>query len=427
MPASRSTFSAILSVLTVLGSRGGGAVAGVLALILMTRSLSAGDVGVVVTVQSAAVLFGLLVTLNLDAAALRALPGAEEKAPGTTAAFMKLARRTVMVWLPIATVAAAAWFFFRMGLHGWALLIAVLTVPAAAALRFAALSARGMGEVLLSSFVYLSLRAMLFALGLGLIVIFLTPSLSFALMALFAGFTLAALLQFGWLLRALPKGHPLNEHADLASWRHTGLVLMVTFLISEGYPNTVLLLSAAVLSDAEIARLAVVLRVALMIGMIPAAVNMALGPKMARHLNLGEMDAASQMARRITRLSTLAVIVSSGLAILLATPLLSIFGTEYAGDGLLLIILLAIPLSSALTGAALLALTVQGANSLILKLSAANIGFLALVIFAASPFGYTAIVIALAVADILWKGSLYVAARRVSPLKPWLPVSLPAR
>ena len=45
--------------------------------------------------QSFALVAGLAITLNLEAAALRVLPGAEEKAPGTTAAYFLLARRTV--------------------------------------------------------------------------------------------------------------------------------------------------------------------------------------------------------------------------------------------------------------------------------------------------------------------------------------------
>lgn len=401
--------------------------ASVVALLLMTRSLPAADVGTLVAVQSFALIAGLAITLNLEAAALRVLPGAEERAPGTSAAYFLLARRTVMFGLPLTLLATLGWFIFQVNLTGLALFFAVLTVPCGAALRFGSFAARGLGEVRRSSFYSLTLRPALFAAGLALLVFFTQVTLTTAMIALLMGFAIAAGLQIFGLLRLMPKEHPPRPDAEMADWRRTGLILMVSFLLAEGFSNTAILISSAVLPEDQLARLAVTLRVAFLVNMAPAAIMMALSPQLAKHLNLGHGTEAEALARRMTWLGTAVVAVGVLLVALLSGVLLSLFGSEYADDRALLLTLLIIPVVSALTGPAMPALTVKGEHKILFRLALANLFWLLFLVAAASQYGVGAVAVAIVIAHASWRGSVYLAARSATGLNPILPLSRPVR
>lgn len=425
MSGGRLSLSSLLSLATVLASRGGGAAATLVALILLARNLPADDVGVVVTVQSAAIIFGLFATLNIESAAIRVLPGAEEKAPGTTAAYFALARQTVTFSLPIVLAVAAVWFAFGSGLRGWGLFLSILTIPAAATLRFGTFAARGLGEVRRSSFINLTLRSVLYAVFLALLALSVGMTRGLALSALLLAFLLAAALQFRGLQRLMPPEGPSDTNAGLhkESWRRTGLVLMTTYFLTDGYANTVILLSSLIVPEAEMARLVIGLRLAILIQMIPGAVTMTMSPELARQLNLGQWDSARHLARRMTLLGGGIAVGGAVVAGLFAGPLLGAFGDSYAGDRMLLWLLLLIPLISAATGPALPILSVTGANRLLLKMTAANTALTGLTILLAAPHGVLVLAGALVGAHLVWRASLYFAASFVAGINPW---ALPA-
>lgn len=425
MPTQKSDLvSALISAVSILVSKGGGAGAAFVALLILTNSLDPAGAGFVILVQSVAILAALLATLNAEDSAMRVLPGGEEKAPGTTAAWFTMWRANVLLCLPFAMAAGAAWLAFQTQSSLPALIMAGLTIPAAAFFRSTAYIGKAIGNVRRSSFIAMTLRPLIFTAALGCLALSGMANVVTATAALFLSFALPTLLQIPGIKPGLPPARPPDPKADLRSWRRTGLVLMAAYLLAEGYQSTVLLVSSISLPPDDIARLGVCLRIALLLLMGIIAVEISIAPAMSRALKLDRSEETENLGQKICLFGLL--IVTAGAAVVggISDFILSLFGEAYAGDTDILRSLLLIPLTASFFGPNLSLLSIAGENRAILKVSVVNVILHGVVIYAAIPYGLFWVATGLVGTQLIWQLSLFLTVRNKLGMSVWLPAAI---
>lgn len=109
-------------------------------------------------------------------------------------------------------------------------------------------------------------------------------------------------------------------------------------------------ISSIYITEEEIALLAIAMRIALLVPMVLTAVNMVVSPRFAEHYHKGEIQKTEDvLAKSLMLLSVVSVAVF--LLMLIADDyILSTFGDQYVGAGVLLTILVSGQLVNALTG-----------------------------------------------------------------------------
>lgn len=109
-------------------------------------------------------------------------------------------------------------------------------------------------------------------------------------------------------------------------------------------------ISAVYIDEAELALLAIAMRIAMMVPMILTSVNMVVSPKFASYYHNGEMDKVEDVLRRSLKLLSIVSLAIFGFIMIFGAALLSLFGEQYADARLMLSILVCGQLVNAMTG-----------------------------------------------------------------------------
>lgn len=147
---------------------------------------------------------------------------------------------------------------------------------------------------------------------------------------------------------------PQAEHAvpkfDRHLWTSTARTLFVAQLAIAVLTVADVLIVSAVVGPGAAGLYAVATRIAVLGRLVNSGLESVVSGRIARAHSVGDMDAVQRAVDETIRLSTLPTIGFALLAILLAEPILSLFGPEYVAARPVLVILLIGNVSNALTG-----------------------------------------------------------------------------
>lgn len=417
------------SVGVLLIARVSGALATMVTLYLLTQALLPAQVGVVVAAQATGAIGALLSTLNIEGGAIRFVPQWQRTDPQKLWGFLRTLLGTfALVGLPVMA-ATAAYVLTTTAQDGLvvpvgAWILMALIVPAAAAHRALCNITLGLGAPQKSGICSLALPPLLYALGIGLLAAGNMLTIVHALAVLLSSILVSSGVLLSWTQGqwpAAPTSSPRPPAADKATWRRTGLVLMLTaFLINE-LPAFVTLLASLTLAPAMIAVFAIMLRFSFLARMVTTAFVMAMSPQVSSHVGAGEMDPAQRLARLCVVLNSGAALLVSGTLMAVAPHLLALFGETYTQGVTAFRLLLVVPLLTAICGPSLMILTAAGANRAILKTTIGALGLLVLTtVIGGRLGGMEGVALGVVITHGLWDIALYRAARATTGIRAWL-------
>lgn len=363
--------------LVLTAGRAAGSVLALGYTLLLTRTVPVAEVGQVFSAMSLALILSAAASLNLEAGSIRFLPlyhGAARA--GDAAGFLALCRRSLALASGLAALAVAALFVagaIGPGAGPW--LVGLAAAPVVALNRIDGRHAAALGAVLAGSLPHLLVRPLLQAATLGLCLalgVVLSATGVMVLFLLSAGVT--TLLQ-SLLLRphlAFCRG-ARPRMAEAREWIGLGLMLSPMLLLVQ-YMRDVIVLSAGwVLTAEDVAQIGIGTSLIGVLYFAVLAVDMVLGPRLARAVQAG--DGAG--VRRLLARGTVLRMAAFGLGALAMVPLvpavLSLMGAAYGGVAALFAVLLVVPLAHCLFGPASLVLTVLGFRRVLMPAAVAGV------------------------------------------------------
>lgn len=353
--------SMALSVVRVLG-----AVATIGYTLLLARVTDADTLGQLLAAVSLAMLVSAVLTLNLEAGAIRFLPIYQKDArPDLVAGFVTLNRRVILALLPGAVVMTLALLWLREASPALWWMTVFMIAGAAPLLAFARATARhatALDAPLRGAVPNILVRPALFGLailaGYALGLSLSGPILA-AMFVLAATLTVVAqLVCLGPCLSRATKTEP-----SVARWRDWLALAGATspaILTGEYLKNLALISAAVPLIASETAVFGIALSLMGLIDFGVKAVDITVSPRVSSAM--AQDDYAT--ARQILGLAALIKLCGFALAcIVLAltlAPLISLLGSEYAALSTVLPPLLLVPLARLAFGPAPLVLNITG-------------------------------------------------------------------
>nr|WP_241696078.1 oligosaccharide flippase family protein [Solimonas terrae] len=331
--------------LLVLGVRGAGGVAGVLATITASRLLGAKDAGLVLLSLSIVTVLSAFSRIGLDNALVRhigmhAANGEWNKVQGAFRLALKWSVRTSLC--TAALVCLSAGMIAEYGFHKPALApvlqIMAWMVPATTIYVLCAQSFIGTRRPEIATFLQNIGLPLSFVLLLTLATLISLPARGEILGA--AAYTLAGAATLFLALtlwsKLIPAAPPMSDAEAL--WK-SAAPLWVVVLMSQVVSWGGQIVSGIWLGAAQVALLAAAQRTAVLISLVLMVTNMLVAPRFAALHQQGNAKDLKRLARRSTSLMTLvATIVVSAIAAA-ATPLMRLFGHEFIPAAALLRIL----------------------------------------------------------------------------------------
>ena len=363
-----SDLSRIVTVSTALmAARMGGVAANFLFNLLLARLLSQEDVGVVMLVVSTAMLASILTTWNIEAGSIRHLLYTRERGDRKSAVgFVIFSRR---LWLFSTPFVVAAYLTAghlsnpgSMTNSLWVYAAGAMAVPIIGWLRLNTRQATVLSYQLAGSIPNLLIRPLLLVALVALCVpIGITLSKEIALGLFTCTALAAAVIQFALLRRAFQfvRTEPYS-FASRGEWARTGLLLTASLVITEYFQDVTLATAALVLPAAEIAKLAIALRLIGFVSFGLASVSIAVSPKITSSLARGETPELRRLLTLSAHLKFWSGLLIGGLLIAVAEPVLGLFGPEYVDAAAALGWLILIPLLLASLGPNEMLLNVAG-------------------------------------------------------------------
>lgn len=417
--------SGILTISTVLmAGRMGGVAANFFFNLLLARLLSQEDVGIVMLVVSTAMLASILTTWNIEAGSIRHLLYAREEGDRKSATgFVVFSRRLWLFSAPLVVAAYLAAGFIsnpeKMNASAWVYIAGALAVPVIGWLRLNTRQATVLSYQLAGSIPNLFIRPLLLVMLVALCVpagIHLSKELVLGLFT-FTAF-IAAIIQFLLLRRAFHfvRAEP-RSFASRTQWVQTGLLLTASLVITEYFQDVTLATAAFVLPAAELAKLAIALRLIGFVSFGLAAVSIAVSPKITAAL-------AQQRGHELKRLLTISAhikfwsgLLIGGTLVLVAAPVLGLFGPEYVDAAPTLSWLILMPLLIAALGPNEMLLNIAGKQRYIFRSAVSGI----IVATIAIPtlgrlFGIEGAAAGAVLSYAVWEFLNYVSVRRLLKL-----------
>ena len=368
----------------VLASRISGAVVGVAILIVLSKSLTPTELGVFVAAQGCAILLATVGTLNMEALAIRIVPQ-NRTGSEPVKAYARASRQTALIGLPLAAVmtgvyvrvtaeAAAPSFAALLGLGAMVFAMASMRVAAQWATAKGAIATAAVWPMLVRPFAFLiALLALIKTEAIGLPMIFWVAAASYGL---------SAFVPFLTVMRTKTMAATPPAPASLLL-RREGLILLLTTVFLDRFPDVVSVLAGVLLTEDQVAAIAISLRLALIIRMVTVSISMTLSPRVSRAV--GQQDRTELL--RLTDICTLSTSLASvGLVAFLAMfagPLLGIFGQDYIAEAKTLQVLSVVGLVPALFGPSLMVLVSSARSEATIRATLVA----ALVLVAASAAG----------------------------------------
>jgi O-antigen/teichoic acid export membrane protein len=403
-----------------MAGRMGGVAANFFFNLLLARLLAPEDVGTIMLVISTTMLASILTTLNIESGSVRHLVHARESGDIDKAAgFVLFSRRLWLFATPVVILGylASAYYLNSGGVddYFWVYLIGSFGITLMGWLRINVRHANVLSRQLAGSIPALLVRPLLLLgfLGLGVLAgVTLTPKWVITFYVLAA--LIAIIVQFILLypsfnfIRSGPR-----DFSARGQWLKTGLLLTSSLIILEYFQDMVLALAAFSLPSAEIAKLAIVLRLIGFLSFGLGAVNMAISPKLAIAIARQDIATREKLLTISTHLKLWPGLIIAAALVIFGELILSIFGPAYIAAAPALNWLVLIPLLMAVLGPNELILNISGLQKYIFLSAIVSILFAIIFIpIGGQYYGLVGATIAAVASFWVWEFSIYACVRK---------------
>lgn len=412
------------SLLTL--ARVAGALAGFVTQIVLARTLHASALGVFYSVTSLAAVVGLMAAHGYPAIAPRFMSRYREQGKrGLIASFVARARKDAAVYATVATLAVLALGIFWPSLSfeaRLATIAAALSIPANAALRLngsLAVAIRRFAlaylpDTCIRPFVLLGGIALLIAAGVTLTAANVTALLTVVFVGL-------ALIQYLLLRKDLPLGEGLAKAVPprlVKIWRREATPLILVALFTYFFADVDILLVTPLLSSADTAIVGLCLKLALLVGFAVQVAHQVVVPDLADAHARKQHSAIRGVVLKALAFPLAATVVALVVVALWGETILSLFGPEFTGAKVPLLILLGCQLARAVFGPNVPLLTVIGAQRQNAALAVSALVVLALANLLLAPtYGVLGAALAVAIATLFWLTACSIVLARLSGLR----------
>lgn len=415
------TTSSLLSLARIAG-----AAAGFVTQILLARTLQASSLGLFYSVTSLAAVMGVVVVLGYPGIAARFVSRFRKKNQGgLLTAFVAHARKAAAYWSVIAAVVILSFAGFWPDLTlevRLAIAAAAVAIPANAALRFNGALAAAFRKFALAYLPDTCIRPFLLLAGLLLLIgvgaPITAPLATGLLTVIFIGL---AVVQYRILSRTEPAlGEPATVPPPryLRIWRREARPLVLVALYTTLFADVNILLITPLLPSADTAIVGLCLKLAVLVGFAVQVAHQVTVPDLAdAHVRKehGSISAIVMKSFGFPLAVTLGALV---VVALWGETILGLFGPEFAGAKVPLLILLGCQLARVLFGPNVALLSVIGAQRQNATLAMISLVILALAnLVLVPPFGVIGAALAVAIATLVWLGSCAVVLARLSGLR----------
>ncbi|WP_141701033.1 lipopolysaccharide biosynthesis protein [Methyloceanibacter methanicus] len=403
-----------------------GAAAGLATQILLARTLTASGLGIFYSVTSLAAVMGVIAALGYPGIASRFVSRFREKGrEDLLAAFIVHARKTVTRYAAAATIGVLAFAVFWPGLAleiRLATAAAALAIPANAALRLNGALAASFRQFALAYLPDTCIRPFVLLAGLMLLIaagVAMTAAL--ATCVLTVTFTGLAVVQYRQLTRTAPgadgsAASPPSRY--LRVWRREAPPLVLVALFTFFFADVDILLVTLLLPSAETAIVGLCLKLALLVGFAVQVAHQVVVPDLADAHARKEHAAIHGVVLKAFGFPLAVMLGAIVVVALWGETILSLFGPEFSGAKLPLLILLGSQLARVLFGPSVALLSVVGAQRENAMLAVGALVVLALANVALVPAaGVIGAALAVVLAMIVWLGACAVVLARVSGLR----------
>lgn len=413
------TVSSFVSVARIAG-----AAAGFVTQILLARYLQASALGVFYSVVSLVAVAGLVAAYGYPAIAPRFISRYREKGrPDLVLAFITRARREATIYVLIGMAAIVAFALLWPDIDHvtrMALIAAAFALPASASLRVNGSFAGSVRRFLLAYLPDTAIRPFLFFFGVLAFIGLGIPFDAADVTWLVAGITsVIAFTQFALVQRDVPKLPHKPPPARLArTWRREALPLIIVVMFIEFFADVDILMLTPFVSQAEIGIFGVCLKIAVLVGFAVQVAQYIVQPDLA---DAHARKSYAPIQRAMLKALGFPLAATVGAFVLFAlwgNQLLALFGPEFAGAKVPLLILIVSQLVRALFGPNVALLTVLGAQTQNAILATCSIAVLGLSnILLAPAYGATGAAIAVVIAMTFWMIGTSVLLYRLSGLR----------
>jgi O-antigen/teichoic acid export membrane protein len=399
-----------------------GALAGFATQLVLARTLQASALGVFYPVTSLAAVVGLIAAHGYPAIAPRFLSRYREQGKGgLIAAFIARAERDALLYAAVATfgvLALALWPTLGSEAR-LALVAAALSIPANAALRLYGSLAIAIRRMALAYLPDTCIRPFLLLGGLGvLLALGVTLTASNVTWLLTLIFTVLAVVQYALLRKDLPCKSASPPARLVALWRREAKPLIVVVLFTYLFADIAILMVTPLLTSAGTAIVGLCLKLALLVGFAVQVAHQVVVPDLADARARKDPDAIREIAYRALAFPLATTVAAMLVVALWGKTLLALFGPEFAGAKLPLLILVACQLARALFGPSVPLLTVIGAQKENAALAIASLLMLAACSLVLAPsYGVLGASIAVAITTLFWLLASSVVLMRLSGLR----------
>jgi len=424
----RARAGRLMTTSTVLSlARIAGAGAGFLTQVLLARTLHASALGVFFSVTSLAAVVGLVATYGYPLIAPRFVSRYREQGKlGLIAAFVARARRDATLYAAIATGAAVGLGLLWPSLsveERLATIAAALSIPALAALRFNGALATALRRFHLAYLPDTCIRPFLLLAGVLLMLaagITLTaPNVALLLTVIVVGL---ALTQFFLLRKDLPRVEstvqPEAPVRYVKIWRREARPLILVALLTYFFADVNILIITPLLQSADTAIVGLCLKLALLVGFAVQVTQQLVVPDLADAHARKEHGAIRGILLKALGFPVAVTIAALVFVALWGETLLSLFGPEFTGAKVPLLILLGCQLVRAAFGPNVPLLTVIGAQRHNALVCMAALVVLALANVILVPvYGVLGAAFAVTIATVFWLGACSIVLARLSGLR----------
>jgi O-antigen/teichoic acid export membrane protein len=401
-----------------------GALAGFVTQVVLARTLQASALGVFYSVTSLAAVVGLIAAHGYPAIAPRFLSRYHKQGKeGLIQAFVSRAQRDALIYVALATLAvlalAALWPTLSVEAR-FALTAAALSIPANAAFRlYGSLAAAErhfalayLPDTCIRPFALLGGVLVLVALGVTLTASNVTWLLTFIMTAL-------ALAQYRLLQWRLPT--TIASHAPkrlVALWQREARPLIIVALFTYFFADVAILIATPLLTSADVAAVGLCLKLALLVGFAVQVAHQIVVPDLADARARKDPATIREVAFRALAFPLAITVAAMVVVALWGETLLSIFGPEFVGAKLPLLILMGCQFARAVFGPSVPLLTVIGAQRQNAALAIAALVVLGISNLILAPlYGVLGAAIAVALATLFWLIACAVMLWRLSGLR----------
>lgn len=403
-----------------------GAGAGFLTQILLARTLHASALGLFYSVTSLAAVMGVVAALGYPGISSRFISRYRAKGRDKLlVAFVTHVKKAAAFCAVVATLAVLAFATLWPGLSLEARLASVaaaLSIPAHAALRFNGALAASFRKFALAylpdtsirPFALLACLLVLVALGAPMTAPIATGVLTVILVVLAAA-------QSRLLSQAVPETKETAAQAPsrcVRVWRREAPPLIIVALYTFFFADVNILLVTPLLPSAETAIVGLCLKLALLVGFAVQVAHQVTVPDLADAHARKQHHTINAIVRRATGFPLAVTIGALAVVAVWGETILSLFGPDFTGAKVPLLILLACQLLRVLFGPNVALLSVIGAQRQSALIAVAALVVLVLANLAlVPPFGVIGAALAVVVATLVWLGATAAVLSRVSGLR----------